>query len=349
MATPTSQNELRTALLWDKLERGAVKCRLCAHRCHIRPGKLGICGVRVNVGGELRTRVYGMATSLAVDPIEKKPLFHFFPGSRALSLATVGCNFSCKHCQNHELSQWARHRSAEAAVPGRFISPEEVVEAAEESRSKVIAYTYSEPTIFMEYALDIARLAAPRGLQNVFVTNGFMTEEAVELIAPHLHGANVDLKGADDRMLRRETKSHAGPVRRTIADLHRRGVWVEVTTLVIPGSNDDEPQLREVAEFIAGVDRDLPWHVSRFHPMHQLLDRPPTPPETLERALRLGEAAGLRHVYAGNLRLAGGEDTRCPGCGAVVIERHGFLVGRLRLDGGRCTDCGHLIAGRGLP
>ena len=326
MTTIPSQNDTRPALLWEPdpsplrgggASRGAVKCQLCAHRCRIRPGKLGICGVRVNVGGELRTRVYGMATSLAVDPVEKKPLYHFFPGARALSLATVGCNFSCKHCQNHEISQWARHRPADAAVPGRFIPPEEVVEAAEESGSKVIAYTYSEPTIFMEYALDIARLAAPRGLQNVFVTNGFMTEEAVELVAPYLHGANVDLKGMDDRMLRRETKSHSGPVRRTIADLHRRG--------------------------------DRPWHVSRFHPMHLMPDRPATPPDTLESALRIGEAAGLRHVYAGNLHLPGGEDTRCPGCGVVVIERRGFLLGRLRLEGGRCTSCGQVIAGRGLP
>lgn len=340
---------LRPALLWERLQGQAVRCRLCAHRCHIRPGKLGICGVRVNIEGELHTRVYGMLTSLAVDPIEKKPLFHFFPGERALSVATVGCNFGCKHCQNYEISQWPRDRPADEPVPGRFVAPEEVVRAALESGSRVIAYTYTEPTVFIEHALDVARLATGRGLQNVFVTNGYMTEEAVELVAPYLHGANVDLKGLDDRMLRREVKASSAPVRRTISDLWRRGVWVEVTTLVIPGSNDDDAQLRGIAQFIAGVDRDIPWHVSRFHPAYRTLDRPPTPAATLERAIRIGEAAGLRYVYSGNLWLPGGEDTRCPGCGTVVIERRGFSLGRLQLEGGRCRGCGQVIAGRGLP
>jgi pyruvate formate lyase activating enzyme len=341
---------MRRALLWEPVGvGGAARCNLCAHRCQVREGHRGICGVRVNLGGELWTRVYGMATSVAVDPIEKKPLFHFHPGSRALSIATVGCNFGCLHCQNSSISQWPRCGAGLDEVPGRYTPPEEIVAAALESGCRVIAYTYTEPTIFMEYALDCARLAAARGIENVFVTNGYLTPEAVELIAPFLGGANVDLKGVDDRRLKREVKASAGPVLRTIEDLHRRGVWVEVTTLVIPGSNDDEPQLREIAGRIAAIDPEIPWHVSRFHPSYRRLDRPPTPAATLARAVEIGAAAGLRHVYTGNLRAPGGEDTRCPGCGATVIERRGFSLGRIALEGGRCQRCGTTIAGRGLP
>jgi pyruvate formate lyase activating enzyme len=335
------------ALLWEPTERGAVRCGLCAHRCVIRPGKLGICGVRMNEEGKLYTRVYGMATSLAVDPIEKKPLFHFLPGARALSLATVGCNFRCMHCQNHSISHFVADNPRQP-IPGDFVPPEEVVQAALASGSSVIAYTYTEPTIYMEYALDCARLADTQGVKNVFVTNGYLTAEAVELIAPHLHAANIDLKGMDDHILRREVKAESGPVRRTIEDMHRRGIWVEVTTLIIPGSNDDDVQLRGIAEFLASVSPDLPWHVSRFHPTYKRLDRPQTPAETLDRAVQLGRAAGLRYVYTGNLS-RGEESTRCPGCGKVVLERRGFSVRNAAIAGGRCTGCGHAIAGVGLP
>jgi pyruvate formate lyase activating enzyme len=290
-----------------------------------------------------------MATSVAVDPIEKKPLFHFFPGSRALSIATVGCNFSCLHCQNASISQWARGRPAEAPVPGELVPPEAVVAAAVESESEVIAYTYTEPTIYLEYALDTARLAAGRGIHNVFVTNGYLTPEALDLIAPYLHGANVDLKGMDDRMLKREVKAVSGPVLRTIEAMFRLGIWVEVTTLIIPGSNDDDDQLGRIAAFVAGLSLDMPWHVSRFHPSFRRQDRPPTPAETLDRAVRIGREAGLRYVYTGNIRAPGAEDTRCPGCGSTTIERHGFSVGRVAMKGGHCSSCGQAIAGRGMP
>jgi pyruvate formate lyase activating enzyme len=335
------------ALLWEPAQRGAVRCNLCAHRCLVRPGKLGICCVRVNEGGQLFTRVYGLATSLAVDPIEKKPLFHFHPGASALSIATVGCNFSCQHCQNHSISQAARARRG-GRLPGELVPPEAVVQAARDSGSAVIAYTYTEPTIYLEYALACARLATEEEIKNVFVTNGYLTAEAVELVAPYLHAANVDLKGMDDRVLRREVKAESGPVRRTIEDLHRRGIWVEVTTLIIPGSNDDEPQLRGIARFIAGVSRDLPWHVSRFHPTYRRIDRPTTPVTSLHRAVEIGREEGLRYVYTGNV-WGGEESTRCPGCRAVVLERHGFSVRRGAIAGGRCTGCGQEIAGSGLP
>ncbi len=345
------ESNLHPAVLWQEQGDGAVQCNLCAHRCEIKPGKAGICAVRVNVEGSLHTRVYGRSTSLAVDPIEKKPLFHFFPGSRALSMATVGCNLGCDHCQNHTISQWPREQGDDvhAPVPGQPHSPQQIVDTALETGAEVIAYTYTEPTIYMEYALDTARLADERGVKNVFVTNGYMTAEAVELIAPHLHGANVDLKGTDDRVLRREVKGEHGPVVRTIRDLHARDVFVEVTTLVVPGSNDDERQLRQIAELIAGVDPEMPWHVSRFHPMYRRQDRPSTPESTIERALKIGSEAGLEHIYPGNLWGADHESTRCPGCQAVIIERRGYSLGRIRLEGGKCAACGYAIAGRGLP
>lgn len=348
---PTHQTGLREALLWQPLASGQneVVCNLCAHRCQLRPDQLGICGVRINRAGTLFTRVYGLLTSQAIDPIEKKPLFHFHPQARTFSIATVGCNFTCLHCQNHPLSQHYKKKPASDVLPGEFIPAADVVEEAIYRRCEVIAYTYSEPTIFLEYALDVARLAKSRGLKNIFVTNGYMTEEATALLAPLLDAANVDLKGADDAMLRRETKSVSGPVRRTIEDLYRRGVWVEVTTLIIPGSNDDDAQLRQIAEFLVSISPDLPWHVSRFYPMYQMLDRQATPPSTLERAVRIGEQVGLRYVYTGNVPGDKHEHTHCPQCHQTVIERCGFSVGRIAMRNQKCDSCGSLIAGQGLP
>ncbi len=341
--------DLHPALLWVPLTKGAVRCDLCAHHCKVKPDKAGICRVRINRGGDLYTRVYGMATSLAVDPVEKKPLFHFYPGSRALSLATVGCNFACHHCQNHSISWWGKGTKKDEPVPGRFISPTQAVEAAMESDSQIIAYTYTEPTIYMEYALDTARLAAKQGIHNVFVTNGYMTDQAVALIAPYLHGANVDLKGTDDRVLKREVKAESAPVMRTIEDLHRRGIWVEVTTLIIPGSNDDDEQLQQISAFIAGISPNIPWHVSRFHPTFKRLDRPATPTSTLHRAVEIGRRAGLNYVFAGNVWGDDSETSHCPACGAAVITRHGFAIQEVAMKGGRCRGCGARIDGRGMP
>ncbi len=348
----TNMNDgLYPALLWEPLDDGSVRCNLCAHRCKIRVEAQGICSVRVNVGGALFSRVYGMSTGMAVDPIEKKPLFHFHPGSSSLSLATVGCNLGCQHCQNASISQWPRGRRAEEAVPGKFTSAEEVVQAALDRRCEVIAYTYTEPTIYLEWALDCARLAAGRGLKNIFVTNGYMTAEAVELAAPFLHAANVDLKGLNDGILGREVKGTSGPVLRTIQDLHSRGIWVEITTLVIPGSNDDEEQLRGIARFIADVDPNIPWHVSRFRPTYQRTDRIPTPEATLHRAAEIGAEEGLLYIYCGNLWGDDRESTRCPNrqCGGVVIQRQGFSLGGVAMKEGACGACGTLIPGRGMP
>ncbi len=339
---------MREAVLYEKLPADKVRCHLCAHRCRLRDGQLGICGVRENRGATLRTLVYGRAIAVHLDPVEKKPLFHLQPGSRTFSIATVGCNLRCRHCQNWEISQYGHlHRGEE--LPGDDLPPEEIVAHARASGARSVSYTYTEPTVFMEYALDTARLARGAGLRNIFVTNGYMTPEAVDLVAPVLDAANVDIKGLRDEVMKRELKARHAPVLECVRLLKARGVWVEATTLLVPGSNDSDAEVRGIAEFIAGVDRDLPWHLSAFHPDYQALDRPRTPRRTLDRAMEIGRRAGLRHVYAGNVWDADGESTVCPGCGELVIERRGFSLGQVSLRGGRCASCGAAIAGVDLP
>jgi len=322
---------------------GAVRCRLCAHLCVVRPGRRGICKVRENRGGTLVTLSYGMLSSLAVDPIEKKPLFHFLPGSRSLSIATAGCNMRCPWCQNHSLS---RLGGRAPSMPGRWTEPEEIVEAAVETRSASVSYTYSEPTIFYEYARAVGTLARGKGMRNVFVTNGHITPEAVRDAAESfLDAANVDLKGATKSFYRHRCKARIEAVRDSIALMRSLGLWVEVTTLVIPGENDSDADLASIAELIASVDASIPWHVSRFHPDHEFRHAPATPIESLERAARHGRQAGLRYVYMGNVWGGGGEDTACPSCGAVVMRRHGFSTQIEALQGNACGRCGMRIDG----
>jgi pyruvate formate lyase activating enzyme len=302
--------------------------------------------VRENREGTLHTLVYGKCIAEHVDPIEKKPLFHFHPSSRSYSIATVGCNFRCLHCQNFEISQWPHERNG---IPGTDLPPEAIVAAALRNGCTSIAYTYTEPTIYFEYAYDTAVLARRAGLKNVFVTNGYTTTAALEAIAPYLDAANVDLKAFTERFYREVTGATLAGVLACLRDYHRLGIWIEVTTLVIPGWNDDEGELRQLADFIANkLGREVPWHVSAFHPTYRMLDRPATPPTTLQRAAAIGREAGLHHVYVGNLPVAGGEDTRCPHCGATVIQRRGFRLLAMDVQQGCCRVCGGKIAGVGL-
>jgi pyruvate formate lyase activating enzyme len=331
------------ALLWEPVDGGVVVCRLCAHRCRIRPGLRGICGVRENRDGRLLTLVRDRVVSASVDPIEKKPFFHVRPGSRAYSIATAGCNFHCLFCQNWAISQWPREHAE--GLPGEPFAPAAIVAAARASGCESLAYTYTEPTIFFELALETSRLAAAAGLRNLFVTNGYMTPEALALLAPVLHGANVDLKSFSDRYYRRVCGATLPPVLDTIRELRRRGVWVEVTTLLVTGHNDAPAELAALARFLASVDPDMPWHVSAFHPAYRMLEVPPTPAATVRHALELGRDAGLRYVYAGNLPGDPSESTRCPECGERLIHRSGFVVRENRVTGGRCPACGARIAG----
>lgn len=327
----------REAVLWEPLEDGAVRCALCAHRCRIAPGRRGICRVRENRDGTLLSLVYGRLVAENPDPIEKKPLYHFLPGTLSHSIATAGCNLSCSHCQNFAISKEAPLMTP---IPGIDRTAEQVVETALATECSSISYTYTEPTVFLEFALDCARLAKGRGLANVFVTNGFMTPEAVDLAAPLVDAANVDLKGASEAFYREVCGASLEPVKRTIRELHARSVWVEVTTLLIPGLNDDEPSLREVAAFLADLDPGIPWHVSRFFPTWKMTDRPPTPLSSIERALEAGRKAGLDHVYPGNVHPSR-DVTTCRSCGEPLLERSGFrlLLNALTPEG-LCPVCG---------
>ncbi len=331
------------AVLWEEWRTpGRVHCFLCAHHCRIDPGDFGLCGVRQNRDGVLYTLVYGCLISNAVDPIEKKPLFHFLPGSLSYSIATVGCNLTCRFCQNAEISQMPRDQGR---ISGRFSTPEDVVAAALNSGCRSISYTYTEPTIFYEYARDVARLGAATGLKNVFVTNGYMTKEMLADIDGDLHAANVDLKAFSDDFYRTMAGAHLKPVLDSIRRLHQMGVWLEVTTLLIPGRNDAEEELHALAAFLASVSLDIPWHVSRFHPMYQLQDVPSTAPSSIEGALRIGREEGLRYVYGGNVPGHSSECTECPACGEVILDRRGFTVHDDRIRAGRCPACGSPIAG----
>ena len=330
------------AALWREWRGGPrVHCFLCAHHCRIVPGERGLCGVRENRDGVLYTLVYGRAVSLAVDPIEKKPLFHYLPGSTSLSLATVGCNFACDFCQNSDISQMPR---GGGHITGRAVSPEQVVEAALSAGCASISYTYTEPTVFYEYARDCARLATRAGLKNVFVTNGYMTADTLRDIDGDLHAANVDLKSFSDDFYRALVGARLKPVLDTIKRLWGMGVWVEVTTLLIPGRNDGEGELRSLAAFLASVSPEIPWHVSRFYPAYRRLDTPPTPVGSVERALLLGREAGLNYVYGGNVAGHRSESTICPACGDPLIERQGFRLLRNGITEGRCPRCGREIA-----
>ncbi len=344
---------MKEALLYEKLDEGRVRCHLCAHRCTIAPGRKGVCLVRENRDGTLYTLVYGLPLSQAVDPIEKKPLFHFHPGSTAFSIATAGCNFRCRFCQNADISQMPRDRGE---LRGRRASPEEVVRAAARYGPRSIAYTYTEPTIFFEYSYDIARLAHAEGIASVYVTNGYMTREMLDLFQgvgdghePWLDAANVDLKAFRDETYKKVCGARLQPVLDSLKTMKELDVWVEVTTLVVPDLNDSEGELGDIAQFIAGeLGVETPWHVSRFHPDYEMRDRDWTPATTLRRAYELGREAGLRYVYVGNLPGAHLEDTLCPGCGQVAIGRRGFRVTQRNTRDGKCAHCDTPIDGVGM-
>ncbi len=326
------------AYLYEILEDQKVRCNLCNHRCIIRAGKRGICGVRENRNGILETRVYGRLVSQNVDPIEKKPLFHLLPGSRSYSIATVGCNFKCRFCQNADIAQMPADRSGR--IVGGHVSPEEIVADAIQQRCATIAYTYTEPTIYFEFAYDTAQLAHDKGVRNVFVTNGYMTIEALEMIHPYLDAANVDLKAFNDDFYKTLCQAKLEHVLDTLRHMKRMQILVEVTTLIIPGLNDAPTELESLATFIADeLGPETPWHISRFHPTYKLIDRAPTPVQTLQAARKIGIRAGLKYVYLGNVPGQEGESTFCFECGSKLIDRMGYLIKRNDVQNGRCQYC----------
>ena len=330
--------------LFYTTENKGLRCSLCSHHCLIAAGGRGLCKVRQNQGGKLYSLVYGMVAAEAADPVEKKPLYHFLPGSRTWSIATQGCNFSCRHCQNYSLSQVARG----GQPVGRMRSAQEVVAMAQEAGCESISYTYSEPTIFFEFAEDCGLAAKEQGLANIFVTNGYMSSQAAERAAGPVTGwldaANIDIKAFSDKFYREICGAKLAPVLETVQRLHALGVWLEITTLIIPGLNDSEEELRGLAEFIAAISPDIPWHLSAFHPAYRLTDAPRTPVESLLQAREIGRSAGLCYVYLGNVQFPGASDTICPDCGAVLAVRSGLSGKKSRLVGA-CSSCGRAIAG----
>jgi pyruvate formate lyase activating enzyme len=334
---------MKEAMFYRKLEGDRVLCGLCRFRCLIAPGKRGHCTVRENRDGTLYSLVYGRLVAEHVDPIEKKPLFHVLPGSRSYSVATVGCNFRCLHCQNYGISQPAAETVASS---GTFVAPETVVERALAADCSSISYTYTEPTIFFEYAYDIAVLAKAAGLKNVFVTNGYITNEALAVIAPYLDAANIDLKGFEDSFYQEVVGASLPEVLDCIREYRRLGIWLEVTTLVIPTRNDSEEQLRGIAQFLAAeLGPQTPWHVSQFYPTYRMIDVPRTPLATLRLARRIGQQAGLHYVYEGNVPGEGGENSNCPACGGLLVKRYGYIVEKNLLSRGNCPGCGLPIDG----
>jgi pyruvate formate lyase activating enzyme len=333
---------MKEAYLYEKKDQDKVRCFLCSHHCLIGEGKRGICGVRENRSGTLFSLVYDKIIARHVDPIEKKPLFHFLPGSNAFSVATVGCNFKCRFCQNADISQMPNDLDQ---IWGDQVTPAVIADGALSSRSASIAYTYTEPTIYYELAHDTARLAVSKGLRNVFVSNGYMTEECLKDIHPDLHGANVDLKSFDDKFYKEQCGAKLGPVLKTLETMKKMGVWLEVTTLLIPGLNDSNEELKQLAKFLVDLDRDIPWHISRFHPTYRLTTVPPTPPESIRRANEIGYEAGLKYVYTGNVPGDRGEKTYCHGCGELLIDRFGFNVKKNRVVDGHCPACREVIPG----
>jgi len=333
---------IKEALLYEAKEDRKVQCNLCNHRCSISDGNFGICGVRQNREGVLYTHAYGQAIAANVDPIEKKPLYHFLPGTTSFSVAAAGCNFRCGFCQNWQISQIPVKQRGRGT--GYHLAPEDIVNKAREHQCRSISYTYTEPTIFFEYAYDIARLAKESGIYNVFVTNGYMTVEALNTIRPYLDACNVDLKAFSDAFYRNTCHGRLEPVLASIRTMRELGIWVEITTLVIPGENDDVAQLDGIARFIAGVGQDIPWHISRFHPDFQFDHVGPTPLGVLKTAYSLGKKAGLQHIYVGNVP---GEtaETRCPECGKTLIRRHGFFVEENLVENGACPACHTMVAG----
>lgn len=377
---------LHEALFYEPRPDGRVLCTLCPHRCNLADGYRGACGVRVSRGGKLYTLVYDRVVAANIDPIEKKPLFHFLPGSLSYSIATVGCSLRCAFCQNWEIAHWAKERlphflgrpdgagqgaGAQEApageemeepggpagaslaelrlrVPGEPATPRGIVEEAAAAGCASISYTYTEPTVFYELAYDTAVRARHAGLKNVFVTSGYITPEAQRRVAPYLDAVNVDLKSSRDETYRRVSRGRLAPVLAAIRLYRELGVWTEVTTLVVPGLNDSDEELGEIAAFVRSLGPEVPWHVTQFHPTYRMHDRRATPVARLRRARAIGLAAGLRYVYEGNVPGEGGEHTYCPGCGESVLRRFSVFLRENRLREGRCPRCGTAIDGVGM-
>ncbi|MFA5248916.1 MAG: AmmeMemoRadiSam system radical SAM enzyme [Candidatus Paceibacterota bacterium] len=334
---------MKEVILYKRLERENVQCQTCAHCCFILPGKRGICGVRENIDGKLFALNYGKAVAMNIDPIEKKPLFHFLPGTSTLSVAAAGCNFSCLNCQNYDISQGSK---ALPEIAGKEISPKEIVKTALKNNLPSISYTYTEPTVFLEYAMETMKLAREAKLKNVWVSNGFMSEESAKFITPYLDAINIDIKGFSEEFYRNNCGAHLEPVLRTAKLMRKAGVWLEITTLIIPTKSDSPDMLKKLAKFIKKeLGEDTPWHVSQFSGVisWKLQKLPNTPVKKLQMAYNIGKEAGLKYVYIGNVPGLDSESTYCPKCNELCIKRVGYDTKDCAKKGA-CPKCGEKLS-----
>ena len=336
---------MKEALFYEQVKDNTVKCHLCAHHCVISQNKRGICGVRENRGGTLYSIVYGKSIAENIDPIEKKPLFHFLPGTKSFSIATAGCNFRCLHCQNYDISQMPRDRDV---IIGKELAPVDIVALAKKAGCKSISYTYTEPTIYFEYAYETAKIAFAEGLKNVFVTNGYITESPLREISPYLDAANIDLKSFTEGFYKKICGAKLQPVLDAIKLYHELNIWIEITTLIIPTYNDSSHELEQIAAFIKNLGEEIPWHITAYHPTYRLADQSRTPVTSLLQARDIGLRAGLRYVYTGNVPGEPGENTYCYTCGELLIERRGFFVINNKIKNGKCYKCQSNIKGIGI-
>lgn len=327
-----------------QLDSKVVQCQLCNHFCKIALNCLGICGVRKNINGTLYSTVYDKTSGVGLDPIEKKPFFHFLPGSYALSVGTIGCNFGCDFCQNDWISQIGKDKEVNHPLL-KDISSEELITTCVKEKIPTIAYTYNEPVVFFEFAYDTAILAKAKGIKNVFVSNGYASKAAIDKISPYLDGINIDLKSFSNEFYRKICKGSLKPVLENIERYYQNGVWVEVTSLLIPGKNDSDKEVKEMARFIKSVSSSIPWHISGFTPSYKMMNTPSTPKETLLRAYRIGKEVGLKYVYTGNTLDKSTQSTYCPKCKALLIERDWTLTTVKDLKNGRCAKCREKIEG----
>jgi len=328
---------MKEALFYEKLKNQTLRCYLCNHECTIKNGQFGICYVRQNMDGILYTHVYDRIIAEHIDPIEKKPLFHFLPGSRSYSVATVGCNFKCRFCQNANIAQMP---ADQGQIAGMSLKPEQVVQTASNNGCKSISYTYTEPTIYFEFALETAKKAHLKNIKNIFVSNGYMSKEAIKTISPWLDAANIDLKSFNDQFYLKYCGGKLQPVLENLVSLKENDVFVEITTLIVTGLNDDPKEIKQAAEFIVNeLGPETPWHLSRFHPTYKLNDRPATPIETLQRSRKIAMDSGLYYVFTGNVPGDRGESTFCHHCGKLLIDRFGFRIQNNNLVDCQCPDC----------
>jgi len=329
----------KEASFWSKLEDSAVQCSLCAHNCRIKEGKTGFCGVRKNENGRLSSFIYGSCSSMAVDPVEKKPFYHFYPGSKVFSVGTVGCNFKCLHCQNHDIS------TADTSFPSiRDISPEESVRLAKEDDCQGIAFTYNEPSIWYEFTLDSARLAKKNGLYTCYVTNGYISKEPLQEISPFLDAMNIDVKGFTEAFYKKVCKASLQPVLDTCVLSKKLGIHIELTYLVIPGYNDSLDEIKSFCNWVVEkLGDEIPVHFSRFHPDHNMTNVPATPMKTMENVYEIARKTGLGFVYLGNVPLGDYENTYCPRCDNLCIQRNYFDVNLKGLEKNKCKKCGDTL------